>query len=103
MGLAGLDVTGLLILPANSRPEWPQRQGDGRRRASRSAGVKPYNNDLDLKARVVAAHPDTCVSCRLRRFRPVRMAVEGSHLVAGFGRILDLPAAALRPGGATLR
>lgn len=51
--------------------------------------------DRTLRGRYLAAHPEAETYVDFADFRFFRMTVERAHLVAGFGRIVDLPGAAL--------
>lgn len=48
-----------------------------------------------VKARFVARHPDAAGYAGFADFAFCRMAVEGAHLVEGFGRIIDVPGPAI--------
>jgi putative heme iron utilization protein len=47
--------------------------------------------DTALRVRYLAAHPDAAMFAGFADFALYRMAMERIHLVAGFGRIVDLP------------
>lgn len=63
------------------------------------AGRMERTEGDDLLGHFLAAHPDARAYAGFSDFALWRLQIEGAHLVAGFGRIHDLPAAALAPPG----
>jgi putative heme iron utilization protein len=54
----------------------------------------------EMRARFLAIHPEARVYAGFADFGLWRLGVDGAHLVAGFGQIVNLPAEALRPSAA---
>jgi putative heme iron utilization protein len=62
-------------------------------------GVAERSDDAVLRARYLARHPSAALYAGFADFHLYRVAVERAHLVAGFGRIDWIAAAALLPPG----
>ena len=59
-------------------------------------GTAAATDDADVRRRYLAAHPDAEMYAGFKDFAFYRVMLKGAHLVAGFGRIVDLSAADLR-------
>ena len=58
-------------------------------------GTAAATDDADVRRRYLAAHPDAEMYAGFKDFAFYRVMLKGAHLVAGFGRIVDLAAADL--------
>ena len=58
-------------------------------------GTAAATDDAQARRRYLAAHPDAEMYAGFRDFAFYEMTLKGAHLVAGFGRIVDLKAADL--------
>jgi hypothetical protein len=79
-------------------PEAPGADTNTRPRISLSGRVEPVADRASARDRMLRRHPEAEMYVDFGDFQLVRFAIGGAHLVAGFGRIVDVsPDALLAP------